>query len=268
MKVSPQRIARYFLDKFVSILPISLANVLEWRIQRVLGKGIGYGSISHEIRTLRIFLGKISLTRPILLDVGANTGQYALEFLKWIPQGTIFSFEPGREAFLELALKSYNVPNWNVLNFGFGSKSETMKLYSESPGSASSSLFSDSVSPKGEISHTHQLVEIKRIDDYIRDVLDFVPDIVKIDVEGFEIACLEGIGTFLSKVKLVQFEFGPSHVISRNFFLDFWNFFQTNGFQIYRITEKKPILIEEYSLSLETFAVTNYLALNSRYFSS
>jgi hypothetical protein len=45
-----------------------------------------------------------------------------------------------------------------------------------------------------------------------------------LDVEGFELSCLEGGIRHLSLIKIVQFEFGQIDVDARVFFKDYWNF--------------------------------------------
>jgi FkbM family methyltransferase len=44
--------------------------------------------------------------KSIIIDVGANTGQFALEVINIVPIRTIYSFEPVNSAFLELELLS------------------------------------------------------------------------------------------------------------------------------------------------------------------
>jgi hypothetical protein len=60
------------LDVMLSLIPIPLARSLEWRIQKVQGKGIGSGSLRSEIQTVMYFLRKIRLENPVIFDVGAN----------------------------------------------------------------------------------------------------------------------------------------------------------------------------------------------------
>lgn len=253
------------LDYFIARIPISIASILDWRIQKTLGKGIGFGSVVHEVRTVKEFLVKLHIKEPTVLDIGANIGQYALEFIRQCPSVQIQSFEPGTEAFLELSRQSQSFPDWTVYKFGFGHSISNMILYSDNPGSASSSLISKNSSFDHGPSLHKQEVSIRTIDDFIQKEMRVIPDVIKLDVEGFEFACLNGAEKYIDEVKIVQFEFGQTNIESRVFFRDFWIFFSAKNFEIYRITAKFPIHIREYNESLETFAVTNYLALNCRF---
>ena len=59
-----------------------------------------------------------------ILDVGANTGQYAIETFKLGYAGEIISFEPMKGAFEDLERKSNKRTNWTVFNYGLGDRDE------------------------------------------------------------------------------------------------------------------------------------------------
>lgn len=88
-------------------------------------------------------------------------------------------------------------------------------------------------------------------------------DLVKLDIEGNELMSLKGMGKFLKKTKIIQFEFGQANIDSRTFFRDLFSFFKKNNFIIYRITPAKLKVIDNWTGNMEHFRVTNYLAVNS-----
>jgi FkbM family methyltransferase len=251
-------------DLIVSKIPYRVAKSLEWRIQKVLGKGIGSGSLNHEVRTIKTFLSKLRCANPILFDVGANQGQYATEFFKQFPTAQIHSFEPSKHAFDILSSKSQLQDNWKTYNFGFGAAKARMKLYSDLPGSASATLITKNDQVERETVHS-EIVTIQKLDDFLVSNPYLIPDVLKIDVEGFELSCLEGSLNYLCLIKIVQFEFGQINVDARVFFKDYWNFFNSKNFSIFRVSHGPPIPITEYKEDLETFSVTNYLAINNNF---
>lgn len=87
-------------------------------------------------------------------------------------------------------------------------------------------------------------------------------DYIKLDTEGEELKILNDIEKFIFKVKLIQFEFGTCNVHTRTFFIDYWNYFKKNKFDIYRINPQGATKIYKYSYLLEHFRTTNYIALN------
>jgi FkbM family methyltransferase len=248
------------LDLFAQLIPTKLAMSLEWRIQRALGKGIGSSSVKDEIRTLGIFIKQLKLKEVTLFDIGANIGQFGIEFKSKFPESKIYSFEPSKRAFKELELTAEKYQNWYSYNFGFGSEENQLKLFASSSGSASASLIRHGDVYGRDLGLDFELVKIKKLDDFLRENPDKFPNITKIDIEGFELECLKGGSGWIEKIQIIQFEFGEINVDSRTFFRDYWNFFGNLGFKLFRVTRGAPILIQEYNESLETFAVTNYIA--------
>src|SRR3982751_3236266 len=63
-----------------------------------------------------------------ILDVGANSGQYAEEVFYHGFKGEIHSFEPISNVFQKLQKKSKRFKNWQVHNLGVGQKKETLMI--------------------------------------------------------------------------------------------------------------------------------------------
>jgi len=256
-----QNFAAKLLDFLILLIPIKFASSLEWRIQKVLGKGIGSSSIKDEIRSLEVFVNKLKLKELTLFDIGANIGQYGIEFKSRFPESNVHSFEPSASAFEGLVVTSSKYKNWSAYNFGFGSEEKQLKLYSHLAGSASATLINQEEVFGRTSNFNFELVDIKKLDDFLKANPDYFPDILKIDIEGFELDCLKGCSDNIDKIKIIQFEFGEINIDSRTYFRDYWNFFSNLEFRLFRITRGTPLEIREYSESLETFAVTNYLAV-------
>ena len=256
-----KRVFASLLDFFVALVPASIAKSLEWRLQKVQGKGIGYASVGDEVRTLKDFIQALNLKEVIILDIGANFGQYGAQAISEIPNVVLHSFEPSISAFRELKLVASPYENWHVYNFGFGSQEESLELFSNEIGSASASLLNTENTFGRENHLTSEIVQIKKLDDFLQRNIQLEANILKLDVEGYELKCLEGAECSISNFKIVQFEFGEISMEARIYFRDFWNYFSRYGFTIYRVTKKRPIKIAEYNENLETFRVTNYLAV-------
>ena len=90
-------------------------------------------------------------------------------------------------------------------------------------------------------------------------------DYVKIDVEGHELAVLNGFGDLISKVKLVQFEIGAPQIAAKTYFKDFWYFFAERGFLLFRIAPSGLIQIANYSGWDECFTLANCIAVNKAF---
>lgn len=80
--------------------------------------------------------GKVTL----LLDGGANEGQYATRIRRDGYSGRILSLEPGTRAFSKLEFNSNGDPLWNVEQLALGSSKEILTLHLSSNDGMSSSL--------------------------------------------------------------------------------------------------------------------------------
>ena len=85
------------------------------RIIRLLGYDVRRLEPSRDLISF-IHAQSISL----VLDVGANTGQFATELRKQGYSGRIVSFEPVRDVFSVLSDNSEHDAKWSVVNVGLG----------------------------------------------------------------------------------------------------------------------------------------------------
>ena len=89
---------------------------------------------------------------------------------------------------------------------------------------------------------------------------------MKIDVEGHELDVLNGGKEFFEKkaIDMVTFEFGGCNIDTRTYFQDFWYFFKTYDYKIYRILPNGTFFyIDTYNEEREQFLTSNYLVLSS-----
>jgi FkbM family methyltransferase len=116
------------------------------------------------------------------LNVGANTGLYALLVGKRFPMAKISLFEPipTNLIFLRKNMKQNNLAP-DVFEFAAGAFSGIAEMYTDSEFLGLASFKSNKTNPVK--------VKIARIDDVIQDKVD----VVLIDVEGHEIEVLRGM---------------------------------------------------------------------------
>ena len=102
-------------------------------------------------------------------------------------------------------------------------------------------------------------VEAVRLDDLIKDTIDFV----KIDVEGHELEVLKGMKNLLSQYSVgsIQFEYGGTFIDARVFLKDIWELFRDLRYEFYKVFPNNLMKIERYNQSLETFQYQNWLVL-------
>lgn len=146
-----------------------------------------------------------------VLDVGANSGQYALELRKDLGyKNRIVSFEPLTSAYSLLKTNSARDNCWDIFNFALGNKEEKKNL-NISGNSVSSSFLEmlpvheKSAPESGYIDK--ETIEIKTLDSIFSSIC--IPEnniYLKIDTQGFESKVLQGAEKSLYKIDIVQME--------------------------------------------------------------
>ena len=143
-----------------------------------------------------------------IFDIGANTGQFALEYSQILPKAIIYSFEPVKSVYKELVENTKNI-KIKTFNYGIGDKMETVTI-NVNQFSPSSSILELSSLHKENYKHAidtfEEEISIKKLDNEF-NVADFKRNIlVKIDVQGFEDRAIAGSINILSQSKLVFVE--------------------------------------------------------------
>jgi FkbM family methyltransferase len=145
-----------------------------------------------------------------ILDVGANSGQYALETKKIGYKGKIISFEPVKSVYKKLKKNADKSSSWECYNYGLGDNDTSTEI-NISQNTYSSSILK--ITPQ-HIESAPESKVIKREKIYIKK-LDSVFDsivqkgekvLLKIDVQGFEKIVLDGAKESLNKIKGIQIE--------------------------------------------------------------
>lgn len=228
-----------------------------------LGKGGASTTISNEIKNLKYFIKKLGITNATLFDIGANIGNYSLAAEKIEEISQIYAFEPNPSTFEALMRNTINSNKIRGQQIGFGNSNSKEKLFFDSELSGLASLNKRKLDHFNLIFDKSAVVQIFRLDDWINQY-QVIPDLIKIDVEGTELQVLQGLKQQISKVKIIQFEFGGANLDSRTYLQDFFYFFDRINWNLFRITPSGIIEINKYKEEDEIFLTTNYLAINNK----
>lgn len=135
-------------------------------------------------------------------------------------------------------------------------------LFSDQQSSPLASLTKRNLSHLGIAFDEVEIVRTIRFEDYwSKNLNECQIDICKLDIEGLELSALKGFGRALRSVKVIHFEFGGTNIDTRTNFKDFWELFEGQGFELYRMSPIGPRKITNYSESHEVFLFTNFLAV-------
>ena len=89
-------------------------------------------------------------------------------------------------------------------------------------------------------------------------------DFLKVDVEGHELAVLQGGHKMISSgnVLRIQFEYSRFNIFSRALLVDFFRFFDGLPFRLFQIMTRKSVPLAGYDPGLENFQYKNFIALH------
>ena len=254
-------IYKFILKILCWLIPQKIFYYIENLSSQLQGKGSGGYSIIEEINACRELLKKRDIN--YIFDVGANKGDYSEELLKHYKNANYYLFEPSLSNYEKLNLRFSSLKNIKIINQALADKDGDDFLYSDKSGSGLGSLIKRRLNHFNINFDVKEKINLTRLDTFLKDLnKDIVIDYFKMDVEGTELKVLQGMGKFINRIKLIQFEFGGCNIDSKTFFQDFWYYFKDQNFDLFRITLTGPKKINSYNESDEYFKTTNYIALN------
>lgn len=234
------------------------------------GKGIGGSFELHENgeeRLVKKICENVERNNFIVFDVGANVGDYSYLLLKYNPKAKIYAFEPHPINYAALVKRlSNHYSNFRPYNIGLGSTITSIKLfdYEDNDGSPRASIYKDIIEKMYNSKSTAHEVKLETLDSlFDKENIEHI-DLLKIDTEGNELEVLKGANRTLSndKIKIIQFEFNYTHIVSRVFLRDFYNILV--NYEFYRIL-RDGLLKIDYNVRNEIFLMQNILAINKNY---
>jgi FkbM family methyltransferase len=155
-----------------------------------------YYSNVYELGTLS-FIGRILNKGDVFVDVGANIGYISIcaAACSLKGSGKIICIEPNIDTFgiLQKNMDVMGVDNCQLYNIGVGECDKNMELINVKNGRGQSTLVKGIYSKDQVLSKSK--VTIKTLDHVLMDV---IPTVVKIDIEGYELNALKGAGNMLS----------------------------------------------------------------------
>jgi FkbM family methyltransferase len=149
----------------------------------------------------------------VVLDVGANDGDYGREIRDRGYKGLIVSFEPNPIVFERLQAAIANDPKWQAFPLAIGEEDgEAVLSIAENDAMSSIKGLTEFGHGTGARSIATAKVKIARLDTFLADNPQLMKNIyLKIDTQGFEMEVLRSAGEMLVHVAAVQAEIALIH---------------------------------------------------------
>jgi FkbM family methyltransferase len=205
-------------------------------------------------------LSKLAKMKPsILIDGGANVGDYSLLANQVMPECTIYAFEPVEATFHEMAanLKAFK----NVIPVKKGLFKDNCELeINVFDSNEHSSLYDIDRVPSS--SAKKQTIELVKGDDFLKEHQITSVDFLKLDVEGAEYDALLGFENSIKNgiIKMIQFEYGYINISAKKLLVDYHAFLESHGYVVGKVFPKM-VEFREYEFKHEDFIGPNFIAV-------
>lgn len=170
---------------------------------------IPVASLRHPLERRRRLLKALQV--DLVIDVGANTGQYGSELRRIGYRGQVLSFEPLPEPFKLLCRRAHADPRWHAIQSAIGPSPGRAHLNVAANGGASSSflpMLPEVVLNAPEATYIGtECVVIRRLDEASREAIARAnATFLKADVQGYELEVLDSATGILPSVVGLQLE--------------------------------------------------------------
>lgn len=187
------------------------------------------------------------------IDVGANIGDILQDIVTIAPNGRHVAYEPLPELGADLKRR---FPKVDVRNAAVSDADGEATFYHVRSSHGRSSLSSDGLDPR----NVEQLrVRLEVLDEALPR--EYVPALVKIDVEGAEAAVLRGARRLLGEHHpIVVFEHGAAAAGMGSTSGEIHGTLGSLGFRIFDIDGRGPLSADEFDTSVRLGKVWTYVA--------
>lgn len=165
----------------------------------------------YDVRYYYPFWETVVLPRDItiILDIGANNGEFSKEVFAHIPHAEVYAFEPLSDCFATMQKALGHNPRFHGLNTALGDTTgqTTIQRSSFHPSSSLRTMAAlhKTLYPKTAGAET-ETIRIARLDDIAKDIRLSGNLMIKLDVQGYEDRVIAGGTEIFKKASLVLIE--------------------------------------------------------------
>ena len=262
--------SEFFYKLYVKLFAKDIFYKFNVIIYKLGLRGLGVlNYYDEELSGEKFFLEKMlknNRQKQIIVDIGANVGNYVLNVNNINPNTEIHAIEPMPTTYKKLCANVKNMQGVKTYNIAMGKQKEQLTIYDyDDLNSEHASLYKEVITELHESKNVKEYsVGTISLDEFCETNRIENIDVLKIDTEGHEYSVLLGAQRMLTekRIGIIHFEFNEMNVVSRVFFRDF--FFLLEGYKLYRLMPKSFMQIKKYSPILhELYAYQNIVAVRN-----
>lgn len=180
-------------------------------------------------------LKKMEFTPKHIVDVGANHGTWTREALHYFPEAYYTLLEP--QHWLKKSFQDILDDNSNVHFYPVGAGEKEGSFHFTIVDRDDSCSFRYSKEEAKAAGFEQIEIPVVTLNNLLSNSELPVPDIIKIDAEGLDIAVLKGASTFFGKTEIFMVEAGVVNKSFDNSFLKILNFMDEKDYRLFDITD-------------------------------
>ena len=188
----------------------------------------------NELCFLRDLL--LDLKIDLVLDVGANRGQFATELRGIGYQKSIVSFEPVVSEYLALKESFVGDRHWRGYQYALGSQEKAMSI-TVPRLTVLSSLLESKFPEEGSIQQT---VQVKRLDGILPDLIKDLQAsqvFLKMDTQGYDLEVFRGASGCIGKIRGIQSELSVQPLYKNmSHYLEVLSVYESSGFTLHNLS--------------------------------
>jgi len=222
-----------------------------------------------ETLVQRVVLGVKEANPKVIVDCGANIGEWTYQLFRESElknnnfEMDIYSFEPSEYTYRELVSTIKNIDDKKHIRFypvnkALSSSIGVANLVIANPGGGTNSL----VHTENSQNQKMESVQLTTLDHFVEK--NDIPHIslLKIDAEGHDPDVIRGSERLIAdqNIGVIQFEYNWRWIFGNNFLRNVFLNLSENGYHLGKVTPKGIQFFPRYSIELETFVESNYIA--------
>ncbi len=172
----------------------------------------------------------------VIIDAGANVGQSVLKFRSAFPYADIYSFEPVHSVFTRLSANTAGLDRIHLFQLALGATAGTASIHLRAHDTTHTLLAVDDALAE-------ETIVVETIDRICRSYHLPSIDLLKIDVEGFDLEVLKGAEGMLRSeaVRLILVECGFTPGDARHVLFDaIRDYLHPFGYRLFGIYDQQP----------------------------